>query len=118
MQVEALLSAAAHALALAIFPPSAPPQTDQYAYALARQGKYNEAMDMINEVGRAREREAREGERERELETAGEGTCRQLREGNANSTANFSQQDLEFLSGLPPQVSLKFATALTHTSHV
>ena len=107
MQVEALLSAAAHALALAIFPPSAPPQTDQDAYALAPQGKYKETMEMIHEVGRTREREAKEGERKRELETAGEGTCRQLREGNAN----FSQQDLEFLSGLPSQVSLKFATA-------
>jgi hypothetical protein len=114
MQVEALLSAAAHALALAIFPPSAPPQTDQDAYALARQGKYKEAMEMVHDVGRAREREAREGARERELETTVEGACRQLTEGRSN----FSQQDLEFLSGLPPQVSLTFATALTHTSHV
>ena len=116
--MEALLSAAAHVLALAIFPPSVPPATEQDAYVLSRQGKYNEAMEMMHEVGPAREREARERERERErkLEAAGEGTCRQLRVDSANFR-NFSQQDLEFLSGLPPQVSFKFATALTHTSH-
>jgi hypothetical protein len=117
IQVEALLSAAAHALALAIFPPSVPPATEQDAYVLSRQGKYNEAMEMMHEVGHAREREARERERERELEAAGEGTCRQLKVDSANFR-NFSQQDLGFLSGLPPQVSFKFATALTHTSHV